>query len=146
MVITIAKLRMEHASTHGARKPRGPISFFPKMSFQVCNPDIYGVFFCGREDLVTCGDIDENSGPHCSGCSLKNCVSCINTRIHLDHLTGKIVKTQLNHNQVKVGLTTLWVCNPPTTTTTQVKLCVVVVQVSSKQSKQQHDTGLNYVF
>ena len=75
-------------------KPRGPISFFPKMSFQVCNPDIYGVFFCGRGDLVTCGDLDENSGPHCSGCSLKNCVSCIDTRIHLDHLTGKILKIQ----------------------------------------------------
>ena len=26
-----------------------------------------------------------------------------------------IVKTQLNHNQVEVGLTKLWVCNPPTT-------------------------------
>ena len=75
-------------------KPRGPISFFPKISFQVCNPDIYGVFFCGRGDLVTCGDLDENSGPHCSGCSLKNCVSCIDTRIHLDHLTGKILKIQ----------------------------------------------------
>ena len=24
MVITMAKLRMEHASTHGARKPSGP--------------------------------------------------------------------------------------------------------------------------
>ena len=43
---------------------------------------------------MTCGDIDENSGPHCSGCSLKNCVSCIDTRIHLDHLTGKILKIQ----------------------------------------------------
>ena len=43
---------------------------------------------------MTCGDIDENSGPHCSGCLLKNCVSCIDTQIHLDHLTGKILKVQ----------------------------------------------------
>ena len=27
MVITMAKLRMAHASTHGARKPPGPIVF-----------------------------------------------------------------------------------------------------------------------
>ena len=27
----------------------------------------------------------------------------------------KFVKTKLNHNQVEVGLTTLWVCNPPLT-------------------------------
>ena len=27
MVITMAKLRMAHASTHGARKPPGPINF-----------------------------------------------------------------------------------------------------------------------
>ena len=35
-----------------------------------------------------------------------------------------IVKTKLNHNQVKVGLTTLWVL-----THHHVKLCVVVVVV-----------------
>ena len=55
-----------------------------------------------------------------------------------------IVKTQLNHSQVEVGLTRLWVLTHPPPT--QVKLCVVVVQVSSKQRKQQHNTGLNYVF
>ena len=31
MVITMAKLRMAHASTYGARKPPGPISYlFPE--------------------------------------------------------------------------------------------------------------------
>ena len=34
-------------------------------------------------------------------------------------ILSKVVKTQLNHNQVKVGLTRLWVCNPPPTTTHQ---------------------------
>ena len=74
----------------------------------------------------------ENYLPRCSGHDLKVCV-------------WDIVKTQVNHNQVKVGLTTVWVLthHPPTT---QVKLCVVVVQVSSKQRKQQHNTGLNYGF
>ena len=36
LVITIAKLRMAHASTHGARKPPGPkllFSFFPNLAF-----------------------------------------------------------------------------------------------------------------
>ena len=50
-----------------------------------------------------------------------------------------IVKTQLNHNQVKVALTTLWVCNPPPTH--PVKLCVVVVQLSNNQ---QHNTVKSY--
>ena len=47
-----------------------------------------------------------------------------------------IVKTQLNHSQVKVGLTTLWVGihhHPPPPH----KLCVVVVQLSINQ---QHNT------
>ena len=49
------------------------------------------------------------------------------------------VKTQLNHNKVEVGFTTLWVLNlshqnPPTH---PAKICVVVVQVSSKQRTQQ---------
>ena len=41
------------------------------MSFQVCNPDIYDGSFCGRGDLVTCGDVEENPGPN-SGRFAKN--------------------------------------------------------------------------
>ena len=45
-----------------------------------------------------------------------------------------IVKTQLNHNQLEVGLTTLWVLthHPPRET-----MCFVVVQLSSNH---QHNT------
>ena len=37
-------------------------------------------------------------------------------------LASLIVKTQINHNQVEVGLTRLWVCNPPPPPTTTGKL------------------------
>ena len=53
----------------------------------------------------------------------------------IENVKTFVVKTQLNHNQVEVGLTTLWDCNPPPTH--PVKLCVVVVQLSSNQ---QHNT------
>ena len=43
----------------------------------------------------------------------------------------RFVKTQLTHNQVEVGLTTLWVCNPLNTTHHYVKLCVIVVKLCS---------------
>ena len=45
-----------------------------------------------------------------------------------------IVKTQLNHNQVEVGLTTLWVLTHPPPPPTE-QLCVVVVQLSSNQQQ-----------
>ena len=42
----------------------------------------------------------------------------------------QIAKTQLNHNQVEVGLTRLWVLTHPPH-----KLCVAVVQLSSNQKQ-----------
>ena len=61
---------------------------------QDCNPDIYGGCFCGRGDLVTCGDIDENPGPHCSGCSLKNCVSCIDIHGYISPVKTSFIKVK----------------------------------------------------
>ena len=44
MVITTAKLRMAHASTHGARKPPGPIScvFYFQKHLELGQSDKWG--------------------------------------------------------------------------------------------------------
>ena len=40
MVITMAKLRMAHASTHGARKPPGPITVLRNLMLRKLKPNI----------------------------------------------------------------------------------------------------------
>ena len=49
-----------------------------------------------------------------------------------------IVKTQLNHNQVEVGLTTLWVSNPPTTTQWNYVLLLFKSAVVSNTTQTNH--------
>ena len=42
MVITMAKLRMAHASTHGARKPPGPTSYAWRMQARMAHASRLG--------------------------------------------------------------------------------------------------------
>ena len=79
MVITMAKLRMAHASTHGARKPPGPIStmsvfllFKASIQSRLPGPTIVPGVLAYLITSVTPGQVTAMLLPYCSGVCSKS--------------------------------------------------------------------------